>query len=456
MKVALLADLHLGFGYTRQGSDDMREDSFRNAESAIRIAAERADLILIAGDLFDRPRFSTDVFLRALDIFDIPRMHPSSVRVAGGSKKVGSFFGTPVVAIRGNHDVGGDLNSHPVILLERAHRLIYLHRNSIVFEGDSGDRVAITGVGWIPSKRPDRLLEFFSSHVPQPVSDAYNILMIHQPLKNMDVHSAPEVLGANAGETPLPISVLPTGYDLYLAGHIHRHLHRNIGGYNIVMPGSTVRTQWIDSEVEADRRFWILDTSTGSLEEVVIPTARKGRVVRVDVSGMSPAEARDAAAKSLAAAIADLPHDPKPIIKLVLTGRSEGILDLSSVVDRFADRAIVRVFDNTSSALAEAIASAVAEHQANTQLFSREYARSVLDTMMAKLGLAPGPDFDAFLSQILIDDAPSSAKDALIDRIMNFILNHRVFAHDSSSSGDTASEQGPKKPSSTILDWSSP
>jgi len=418
----------------------------------MRIAAEQADLILVAGDIFDRPRFGTDLFMRALDIFDVPRRYPSPVHVVGGTKTVGTFFGTPVVAIRGNHDVGGDLNTHPVLLLERAHRLIYLHKNTIVFEGPNRERVAVAGVGWIPGKRPDVLLEFFSRYVPAPVPDAYNILMIHQPLQHMDVHNVPEVLGANAGETPLPISALPKGYDIYLAGHIHRHLNRQIGGYHIVMPGSTVRTQLIDSEVEADRRFWILDTESGSLEEVVIPTARKGRVVRVDVSGLSPAAARDRAAKEIAAALADLPHEPQPIIKLVLTGKSEGILDFSPLVEQFSGRAIVRVFDNTVSSLSEAIAAAVAEHRTNTHLFSRDYARSVLLSILGKLGLKPGRDFDQFLNLLLSQRSASpTAMDAFADSVQEFLLSHDVFA--GAAAEDTSQKQ---IGGATILDWSAP
>jgi len=256
----------------------------------------------------------------------------------------------------------------------------------------------------------------------------------------MDVHNVPEVLGANAGETPLPISVLPKGYDLYLAGHIHRHLNREIGGYNIVMPGSTVRTQLIDSEVEADRRFWILDTDSGKLEEISIPTARKGRVVRVDVSGLTPAAARDRAAKEIASVLAELPHDPLPIVKLVLTGKSEGILDFSPLVDQFSGRAIVRVFDNTVSSLSEAIAAAVAEHKTNTQIFSKDYARSVLASVMEKLGLVPGKDFDQFLSMLLSSGSLSSRElDAIVDSVQ-----------------DGSAETSPRSGGATILDWSAP
>jgi|GEM_PF-4176516 len=77
VKVALLADLHLGFGYSQHSADPCREDSFRNAEAAMKLAADQADIILVAGDIFDRPRFGTELFMRALDIFDVPRRYPS-------------------------------------------------------------------------------------------------------------------------------------------------------------------------------------------------------------------------------------------------------------------------------------------------------------------------------------------------------------------------------------------
>ncbi len=458
MKVALLADLHLGFGYTQQSSSPTREDSFRNAAEALRLAAERADVILIAGDVFDRPRFGTDVFLRALDVFDEPRKYPSPLRIVGGTKRAGIFYGTPVLAIRGNHDVAADLNRNMVQLLERAHRLIYLHRNTVVFEDDDGSRLAVTGVGWVPTKSYDRMIAFFSQAVPPPVPGAYNILMIHEPLQNLDVHNRSEVLGANAGEKPLPISALPRGYDLYLAGHIHRHLNRVIGGYHIVMPGSTVRTQFIDSEVVADRRFYVLDTASGSIEEVLIPSARKGRVVRVDVSGKSPAEVRDAASKKIAAALADLPQDPAPYIKLVLEGKSEGVLDLDPVVDRFSSRAIVRVFDSTVSSLAEAIDDAVRAHSTSTEIFSRDYAVSVLTSLLKKAGVKPAEHFDVFINFLLShgDVQSSSSLDSIADEVRSMILTKRVF-DDSERDQDSREDSNiPQRPGASILDWSAP
>lgn len=61
MKIAILSDFHLGYARFYQ-------DSFVQAERALD-AASGADLILLAGDIFDARMPKQEVFARAFDLF---------------------------------------------------------------------------------------------------------------------------------------------------------------------------------------------------------------------------------------------------------------------------------------------------------------------------------------------------------------------------------------------------
>ncbi len=443
MKLALLADLHLGHGFRRSQSNPLAEDSFRNAAEAIRIAAERADAILVAGDIFDRPDVGVHVFLRALEIFDLARTRDSGVTVDGSP-----WHGVPVVAIRGNHDVRADLNRHAVLMLDRAHRLKYINAERVVLE-KNGEKVAVTGAGWVPDKNPDLVREFFARRVPSPVPDVFNVLMLHQPL---------EGIGRYPGETPLPVSNLPSGYDVYHSGHLHWHVEKRVSDRWIVIPGSTVRTQLSDREVEDDRAFWILDTETGELEEVQIPVARRGFIVRVNVSDRERSEVLSEVRQGIERALSENDRELPPIIKIVLEGSSYDVYDLSRIVSDYEGRAVVRVFDRTTSAVAEALAkiSASSPDKSRDEVFSKSFALSVLEESLRAAGVDLGSAFRDLYERLVEFGKPSDrdAKERLLQKVEDLLSGAelRVRSEDGAITPETA--EGGKR-SGTILDWAS-
>jgi len=440
VRLALLADLHIGFGYRRNSRDPRREDSFRNAEEAIRLAAQRADAILIAGDIFHRPDISTDVFLRALDVFDTAKEHESKVLVNGEA-----WRGTPIIAIRGNHDVRSDLHRHPVLLLHRAHRLIYVNAQQVTLEKD-GERVVVTGAGWVPDKNVDLVRRYFTERVPKPKPGAYNVLMLHQPL---------EGIGRYPGENPLPISLLPPGFDVYHSGHLHWHLQRRVSDKWIVIPGSTVRTQLSDREVEDDRAFWILDTKHSTLEEVILPSARKGYVFRINVQGLSASEVVRRVAAAVEEAIARNDRPLPPIVKIVLEGSTYDVFDFSSIYAKYEDKAIVKIFDRTTSAAVEKLAEIASADIQDDETFSPAFARQMLVTAMLAVGLRPGKDFDRFYA--LLSGIPRLSRveerDVILDRLEKLLFSAVELLRDEETPASPSSPAPPRRNGGSILDW---
>jgi len=442
VKLALLADLHIGFGYKKHSSDPRRMDSFENAAEALRLAVQNADAVLIAGDIFDRPNIDTDLFLRALEIFDVARSRDSGVSVNGETWK-----GVPVIAIRGNHDVSSDLHRHPVLLLDRAHRLKYINAEQVVLE-KNGEKVAVTGAGWVPDRNAELVRRFFSERVPAPVPGAYNVLMLHQPL---------EGIGKYPGENPLPVSYLPPGFDVYHSGHLHWHVEKRVSDRWIVIPGSTVRTQLSDREVEEDRAIWVLDTESNELQEFEISCARRGFVRKVCVDNKGRDEVISEVVSAVESAVAQNDRQKEPIVKIVLEGSTYDVYDLSPIVQRYEGKAIVKIFDNTVSSVVEQLAEVASEGFGQEAAFSPAFAMGVLMQALESQGVEVGPEFDRFY-RLLADAGRLSRpeeKEALLNTVERMLSEGRVFNLEKRPDRD---KQPPRRDSSksSILDWAGP
>ncbi|GEM_PF-2659142 len=402
MRIALLADFHLGFKGSNP-SDPRFEDAFTLADEAMRLAAERADVILVAGDIFDRPRFSTEIFNRALDVFSPKGASDVSITLSDGTEP--RFLGVPVIAVHGNHDVPAEIHKNPVLLLEKAYRLVYLgkhHRTAVMRKGD--ECVRVVGVGWIPDADPRVPQRFFSERVPAPELGCFNILLFHQPLRG---------IGSYVGGNPLDVSYLPPGFDAYVTGHLHWHVEKRVSDRWIIVPGSTIRTQLTDREVVSPRAFWILDTEKGTVEEVVLPSARAGYLVRVDASSPDVVQQIDAELARIAAQS----HEKKPIVKLVLEGRVSVVPDLSRVLSRYSDRLLVYVFDRTTTSVSEVVERTLSQMR-SSEVFSEEYLWKTLSELLSAAGYKTTTAFSKILRELSSLDPedldPSRLSDVLV------------------------------------------
>ncbi|MDD5023160.1 MAG: metallophosphoesterase [Candidatus ainarchaeum sp.] len=246
MKIAIIADSHLG--YAR-----FEEDSFIQAENALENAGKNADLIIIAGDVFDTKIPKMENLERAIKLF----------------KKIN----IPIFAIHGNHERRSRDSVNVLKLLESSGALTYLHNNSIEIE-IHGEKIHLVGLGNIPS---GYVKEGLSSVVNNnPVKKDYlNILVLHQNINELSI-----------GEPELSIEELEElDFEIIINGHIHKH-HIKLNG-KLIIPGSTVVTQL--KEEEQGKRGYVLYDSKKKLSEFIPIECREFRhfVLEFENSGIN-------------------------------------------------------------------------------------------------------------------------------------------------------------------------
>ncbi len=244
MKIAVLADFHLGFSIR----PELENDPFLNAKEAIEKALD-CDLILIAGDIFDTRSPKPKVWYNALRLLSLPLKKPSNVKLVKCTKELPEIVKRrtlshlPVVAIHGNHERVPKGEVNPLKILEGAGLLIYLHTDTIIFE-KNGVKVAIHAMSHVPERFA---YDFLKNWNPKPLEDCINLLLLHQSIEPY-VYSPIEMPTLN-------VSNLPKDFDLIVNGHIHIHAVEKLGKTTLVIPGSTVITQFQPSESQVKKGF---------------------------------------------------------------------------------------------------------------------------------------------------------------------------------------------------------
>ncbi|MBU0591355.1 DNA repair exonuclease [Candidatus Micrarchaeota archaeon] len=231
MKIAILGDHHLGY-------QRFEIDSYIQTEKAIIDASQKTDVILCAGDIFDIKIPKLETIKNAIEIF----------------KKAS----IPIFAIHGNHERRSKDMVNPVQLLDTANQVKVLHGESVAFE-KNGERIQIFGLGSVPEEYAvvalKKSLEKYTKK-----DDAFNVLMIHQSIKEL----------MPGGEDELSLEYLETlPFDLIVNGHIHETMVK-LGG-KLLIPGSTVITQMKKTET-SPKGYFIYDTYTKKHEFVDIGT----------------------------------------------------------------------------------------------------------------------------------------------------------------------------------------
>lgn len=232
MKIAAIADTHLG--YSR-----FYEDSFSQAEAAFRDADRKADVILFLGDLYDSRVPSLQVLGEAISLF--------------------RSINTKVYAIHGNHERRSRNALNPVELLEKAGLLTHLHLQGETFE-KNGEKIFIAGLGNVPDDLAGAAMSKLQESVSPP-ADLFSILLLHQSFSEYVY-----------GEGLLSIHDLESlGYSLYLNGHIHAQKEGMEGRF--LVPGSTVLTQLTKEEMHP-KGYILYDTGSKTSEFVQIPSRK--------------------------------------------------------------------------------------------------------------------------------------------------------------------------------------
>ncbi len=326
LKIAVLADFHLG--YAR-----FLEDSFEQAERAFSRACNEADLVVLLGDIFDSRVPKQEILARSFKLFRIAIGKKWEAKLVSYESRDGreNYAEVPVVAIHGTHERRTKELVNPVELLEKAGFLVNVHAATAVFEKD-GEKVALQGMGGIPEEYAKSALEALSL---KPVDGAFNIFLFHQSMK--------EFL---PGESLMGMEDLPKGFDLYLCGHMHSKIVQKLeSGAYFIIPGSTVITQ-MRKEDAGGKGFFVFDTK--SKEAVFYDIESRPffyEELEFEQAGLEEVLAR---ARKSVEKLLENKSKTKPVIKLKLKGTlakglNQSNVDVSSIAREFEDRAIVEV-----------------------------------------------------------------------------------------------------------------
>ncbi len=286
MKIAIIADTHVG--YPR-----FYEDSFTQAEAAFRDADGKADVILFLGDLYDTRVPSLQILGRTISFF--------------------RSLKTPIFAIHGNHERRSKGALNPVGLLERAGLISHLNFSSKIFE-KNGEKIFLAGMGNVPDDLAPAALRKLMETIQIP-ENCFSILMIHQSVSEFVF-----------GENLLSVSDLEKfGFNLILNGHIHVRKEALDGRF--LIPGSTVITQLTKEETNP-RGYYLYDTKEKKHQFIQIP-CRKFLFEELEFKEAKLAEVQEKVGGLFAESRKE---NPDAIIKIRLKGTLEKGLRTSDII----------------------------------------------------------------------------------------------------------------------------
>ncbi len=325
MKIAIVSDMHIGY-------DRFEEDSYKQAEDALRKAAEMADAIIIAGDVFDKRAPKPEVIAHAVNIFrDISR-RKWNAKVSKFESKDGrkNYTDVPILAIPGTHERVAEGKENVLGLLGLAGLLVDVSESTAIIE-NNGETVSVFGLGGVSEERVKEVLQRLN---PVPNNGMFNIFVMHQ--------SVYEILPY--GENIITFNELPTGFDLYINGHIHSRYEGMVHGKKFLIPGSTVLTQLKEGEQEP-KGFILFDTKNGSHTFVEIGS-RPFIFKKLKFNGADAETVNKEVTSVIEKVLSD--HKNKPIIKIVLEGSlAKGVrgadLSLRVIYNKYSDSAFLDI-----------------------------------------------------------------------------------------------------------------
>jgi exonuclease SbcD len=254
VQIVHCADLHLdrGFGIADPEKSSARKDDLnQNFSRVVEFAlAERAELFLISGDIFDgvRPSNLARVFLTER----IRKLVEAKIQV---------------FMVAGNHDVPKMAPLSPTaidVLSSAGLATVFsssdhiLHR---VFECGQM-RVCISGKSYDATREYGNPL----AAAMVPLQGDINILMLHGSLRGLGVTtSIPEM----ADQNPFHPDDIAQGLTYLALGHFHNYFEREYKGTKIVNPGSIERMTW--AEIQEEKGFIWADLDRDAATANFIP-----------------------------------------------------------------------------------------------------------------------------------------------------------------------------------------
>jgi len=334
MRIAIASDFHIGFA---KGSARSNE-AFEQAKQAFDLALkEKADLLLLAGDLFNEAIPNQESWLQMFQLFSLLRKNSGStskVNYAKGTEsKEFQFSYLPVIAIAGTHEFRSKDFKNALDVLQEAGCLVYLHAAKAEFELN-GEKIAVQGLSGVPEKKALDALKMWN---PTPVQGAKNIVLLHQSIKEF-LPFDDEMIAT------ISLDDLPSGFDLIIDGHLHWSSEENLDKKHFLVPGSTVITQMKKLEATKPKGIYIFDTSGSKLEFFPLPKQRKFLFEKIEFKDASIEQIRAQAEAKLDELLASA--EGMPLVKLKLKGTlakglSSADIDLRAVQEKFKEKALL-------------------------------------------------------------------------------------------------------------------
>lgn len=323
MRIAHLADLHLGFRQfqrvTPNGNNQREADVARAAQGAIdAVIAARPDVVLIAGDVFHQVRPSNPMILFALREFT--RLRHALPQV-------------PVVMIAGNHDLPRATETGCILALFRT---VGVH----VVEHQP-ERVSLPDLDLAILAVPDQL----GQPLPALTTDEsarHNVLLLHGEVQGvLPDHAA--MMDRNPSEVT-PAELEAGAWDYIALGHYH--VHRQVaerawyaGSLDYVSSNAWGEMAEQREHGVGGKGFVLHDLHTHEHTFVPVPPPRRFLdLVPVEARQMSPADV-DA---EIAARIARIPEGlGDAVVRLV-------VRDIPRHVARDLDHKAIREYKRTA------------------------------------------------------------------------------------------------------------
>ncbi len=335
MKIAVLSDFHLGFAVR----SEREKDAFLQARAALEIALrEKPDFLLVAGDVFNEELPSNEALHDCFEIFSKIKTIKQAVGVSlverNGNARQLLLSHIPVFAIHGTHEFCGKDRKNALQVCEAAGFFIYLHATRAIVKKGS-ETVAVHGLGGVPEKIALSALRQWN---PAPEKSAFNVLMLHQSIK--------EFLPTD-DEMNVTISLedLPQGFDLVVDGHFHWSNEKQLRNSLLLLPGSTVTTQMKSLESTKPKGIFIFDTETKKTSFLEIPNQRRLFYEKLRFENASVDEVKNKVRETLSG-FALQALELKPMVRLKLVGTlAKGInasdLPLPALEAEFSEKLIL-------------------------------------------------------------------------------------------------------------------
>ncbi len=300
MLVAHIADTHLGIRpYGLSWAFEAFLENFRKAfEEALR---EHVDAIILAGDLFDKPRALNRAIKTVMDAV--------SQAVDKGVK---------VYSVLGEHDLPKTAGEIPSHLLIREMKY-FPSRNPVpdCFTLDNTE-YCIGGINHYPLKYGESMKKRLLGEIKRTVSAMHgkSILILHQNISQF-----------NMFEPGLDLNELPTKPRYIAMGHIHRRIiHRFDDGRILAYPGSLdiVKRDEINEWKENGKGFYLVDLS-----------GDEARIERIDLEPIPQALVKTSLQDlhaNIVKALKELPRDRESILHVEVSMKITERTDVHAII----------------------------------------------------------------------------------------------------------------------------